>query len=81
MLQSFLSGDGFRVSNISADDVGSNFYVLDIRYQQIFTGYQPIKKDFQFDGVVTNGVNADALVLTNKLEIKSSVGQRHFDSN
>ena len=31
MLQSYISGDDFRVSNIRADDVGYVLYVFDIR--------------------------------------------------
>ena len=71
--------DDFRPSNIRADDVGYNLYVFDIRYQQNFSASQPVKVEFEFDGVVPNDINGYALVLTNKLVSISSVGQRHFD--
>ena len=64
-LQPYITDHGFRSSNIMADDVGNNLYVLDIQYQQNFTASQPIKVGFKFDGVVTIDINGYALVLTN----------------
>ena len=79
ILQTYISDNDFRSSNVRADDVGYNLYVFDIRYQQNFTASQPIKLEFKFDGIVLNDVNGYALVLTNKLVSISSDGQRHFD--
>ena len=61
------------------DVVGYIIYVLDIRYQQIFTASQPLKVQYKFDGVVSNGIKGYAFVLTNKLVAVSSDGQRYFD--
>ena len=53
--------------------------VFDIRYQQNFTTSQPIKREFKFDGVISNDIIGFALVLGNNLVSVSSDGQRHFD--
>ena len=37
ILQLYISNDDFRSSNISADDIGYNLYVFDIRYKQKLT--------------------------------------------
>ena len=37
ILQSYISDDDFRSSNVRADDDGYNLYVFDIRYQKNFT--------------------------------------------
>ena len=79
ILQPYISDDDFRPSNIRVDDVGYNLYVFDIRYQRNFTASQPNKVKFKSDGVVPNGINGYALVLTNKLVSINSGGQRHFD--
>ena len=79
ILQPYISEENFRTFNASANDVGYNLYVFDIRYQKNYTASQPIKVEFKFDGVVPNNVNGYALVLTNKLVSISSDGQRHFD--
>ena len=79
ILQPYISEEDFRSSNAAANDVGYNLYVFEIRYQKIYTASQPIKVEFNFDGVVPNNVNGYALVLTNKLVSISSDGQRHFD--
>ena len=79
ILQTYISEDDFKSSNVKADDVGYNLYVFDIRYQKNDTASQPIKVEFKFDGVVPNDVNGYALVLTNKLFSIGSDGQRHFD--
>ena len=76
-----ISDDDFRSSNIRADDVGYSLYVFDLRYQRNFTNSQPIKVEFEFDGVVGKDLNGYALVLTNKIVSISSDGQRHFDIN
>ena len=52
-----IGDDNFRTSNVRPDDVGYDFYVFDIRYQQIFTASQPIKMEFQFHGVVPKKIN------------------------
>ena len=44
-----------------------------------FTASQPIKVEFNFDGVIPNDINGYALVLTKHLVSVSSDGQRHFD--
>ena len=79
ILQPYIPDDDLRSSNVWSDDVGYNLYVLDLRYQQNFTAFQPIKVEFKFDGVVPNDINGYALVLTNKLVSISSDGQKHFD--
>ena len=80
ILQPYINDDNFRTSNAVADDVGYNLYVFDIRYAKNFTNSQSIKVEFKFDGVVPNGINGYALVLTYKLLSINSDGQRHFDS-
>ena len=80
ILQAHISHHDFRSSNVRADDVGYNFYVFDIRYQQNFTASQPIRVELNFDGVVPYDINDHALVLTNKIVSVSSGEQRHFDS-
>ena len=79
ILQTYLSDDNFRTSNIRADDVGYNLYVFDIRCQKNFTNSQPIKVEFKFNGVVSNDIYGYALVILNRLFSRSSDGQRHFD--
>ena len=66
ILQTYISEEDFRTSNVAANDVGYNLYFFDIRYQKNYTASQPIKVEFKFDGVVPNNVNGYALVLTNK---------------
>ena len=61
------------------DEIGYNLYVFDIMYQKNFTNSQPIKVEFEIDGVVPNDINGYALVLTNKLISVSSDENRHFD--
>ena len=78
ILQPYISEEDFRTSNVRAADVGYNLYVFDMRYQNNYTAFQPIKVEFKFDGVVPNNVNGYALVLTKLVSI-SSDGQRHFD--
>ena len=79
ILQPYISEDDFRSSNVAANDDGYDLYVFDVRYQKNYTASQPIKLEFNFDGIVPNDVNGYALVLTNKLFSISSDGQRHFD--
>ena len=79
ILQPYISEEDFRTSNYAAKDVGYNLYVFDIRYQKNYTASQPIKLEFKYDGVVPNGINGYALVLTNKLITISNDGQRHCD--
>ena len=62
ILQPFITDDGFRSSKAGVVEVGYNFYVFDIRYQQIFTASQKFKVEFKFDGVVPNDINGYALV-------------------
>ena len=78
ILQSIISDDDFRSSNIKADDVCYNFYVFDIRYQQNFTASRTIKIDFSFDGVFLNNISGYALVLTIELVCISLDGQSYF---
>ena len=79
ILQPYISEEDFRSSNVTADDLGYNLYVFDIRYQKNFTIFQTINVEFKFDGVVPNDVNGNTLNLTNKLVCISSDKQRHFD--
>ena len=74
ILQPYISDDNFRTSNVRADDVGYNSYVFDIRYQENLTNSQPIKVDFNFDGVVPNDIYGYALMLTNNFVSISSDG-------
>ena len=74
-----ISLDNFRSSNIRVDDVGYNLFVFDMRCQQNFTVFQPIQVELKNVGVVPNGTNGYALVLTNKLLSISSDSQRIFD--
>ena len=79
ILQAYISDDNFRNLNVRADDVGKNLKAFHIGYQQDFTASQPIKVEFNIDGVVRNDVNGFALVLTIKLVSIGSDGERHFD--
>ena len=79
ILQPYITEAVFRRSNATANDIGYNLYVFDIRYQKNFTKSQPIKVEFKFEGVFPKDINGYALVLTNKLVSVSSDGQRHFD--
>ena len=79
ILQRYKFDDGFRSSNAVVFELGYTLYVFDIRYQQNFTAFQPIKVEFQFDDVIFNDINGYALVLTNKLVSISKDGQKHFD--
>ena len=74
LLQAYISEQGFRSSNVRADDVGYILYVFDIRYQKHFTNSQPYKVEFIFNGVVPNDIKGYALVLRNKLVSISSDG-------
>ena len=77
ILQPYISDHDFRSSN-DGNDIGYNLYVFDIRYQKNFESAQPVRLDFQFDGVIFAEIYGYALVLTNKLVSISSDGQRHF---
>ena len=79
ILQTYISVEDFRSSNTTANDIGYNLYVFDIRYQKDYTASQQIKVEIKFNGVVPNNINGYALVLLNKLVSISSDGQRHFD--
>ena len=79
ILQPYISDDDFRSSKVRVDDVGYNFYVFDIKYQQNFIASQPIKVEFKSDGVVPNYKNGDAIVLTNKFISISRDGNRHYN--
>ena len=80
LLQPYISDSDFRSSN-DGNNIGYNIYAFDIRYQKDFQSSQPIKVEFNFDGVVPAGIYGYALVLTNKLISISSDGQRMFDLN
>ena len=82
ILQPYISDDDFRSSKAAVDELGYNFYVFDIRYQQNFIASQPVKKEsfpIKFDGVLLNDTNGYALVSTNKLFSFSSNSRRMFD--
>ena len=79
ILQPYISDNDFISSNAGVVELGFNLYVFDITYQQNFTASQPIKVEFESDGVVPKDINGYAQVLTNKFDSISSDGQRHFD--
>ena len=49
ILQPCKSDDDFRSYNADVVDLGFSLFVFDIRYQQNFTAFQPIKLEFEFD--------------------------------
>ena len=79
ILQSCISDADFRSSKISVVNIGYHLYVFYIRHQQVFLASQPIKVEFNFDGLVPNDNNGYAIMLTKKLVSVSSDGQRRFD--
>ena len=79
ILQPYTSDDDFRSSNKGVLENGYSLYVFDLRYQHKFTAFQPIKREFIINEVVSNDVNGYALLLTNKLVSISSDGQTYFD--
>ena len=78
ILQPYISDADFRSLN-NGDNIGYNIYAFDMRYQKNFESSQPIKVEFKFNGAIPAGIYGYALVLTNRLIIKSSDGQRMFD--
>ena len=74
ILEPYISDNDFRSSN-DGNNIGYNLYVFDIRYHKNFKSAQPIKVEFEFDGVVPGGIYGYALVLTNRLVSISSDGQ------
>ena len=80
LLQQYISEHDFRSSN-EGNNIGYNIYAFHIRYLKNFESSQPTKVEFKFDGVVPAGIYVYALVLTNRLIIISSDGQRMFDLN
>ena len=80
ILQPCISEHHFRSPN-DDNDIGYNIHAFDIRYQKKFESSQPIKVEFECDGVIPAGIYGYALVLTNKLISISSDGQRMFDLN
>ena len=80
LLQPYISEHDFRSSN-DGNNIGYNIYAFDIRYPKNFESSQPIKVEFNFDGVIPAGIYGYALVLTNRLISISSDAQRMFDLN
>ena len=78
ILQPYVSDLDFGSSN-NVDNIGYSLYVFDIRYQKKLESAQPIKVEYNFDGVVPAGIYNYALVLTNKLISMSRDVSRHFD--
>ena len=78
VLKPYISDHDFR-SSIDGNVIGYNLYVFDIKYQNKFESTQSIKVEFNFEGVITAGINGYALFLTNKLISISSDRQRQFD--
>ena len=78
ILQPYISDNDFRSSN-DGNNIGYNIYAFDIRYQKNFESAQPIKVEFNFNGVIPAGIFGYALVLTNRLISISSDGLRMFD--
>ena len=74
----YIGDQDFRLSN-DGNNIGYNFYVFDIRYQNNFESALPNKTEINFQEIIDAGVNIYALVLTNKLISINSDGQRHFD--
>ena len=56
------------------DDVGYNIHAFDIRYHKNFESAQPIKVEFNLDGVIPAGIYGYALVLTKRLKSISRDG-------
>ena len=78
ILQPYISDLDFKSSNDGVK-IGYNIYAFDIRYQKNFESSQPVKVEFNFDGVIPAGIYGYALVLTNRMISISSDGQRMFD--
>ena len=78
ILQPYISEDDFRSSN-EGNNIGSNIYAFNIRYQKNFENAQPVKVEFKFSENIPAGIYGYGLVLTNKLISISSDGQRMFD--
>ena len=78
LLQQYISEHDFRSYN-DGNNFGYNIFAFDLRYQKNFESSQPIKVEYNFDGVVPTGIYAYGLVLTIKLISISSDGQRMFD--
>ena len=77
-LKSYISDNDLRSSN-DGDNFGYKIYAFDIRYHKNFDTSQPIKVEFEFDGVIPAGIKGYALVVTNRIIGISSDGQRHLD--
>ena len=80
ILKVYISEDDFRSSN-DGDNIGYIVHIFDIRYQKNFETGQSVKVEFKFDKIIPAGIYGYALVLTNRLVIVSSDGQRMFDLN
>ena len=78
ILQPYISEDDFRSDN-NGKIIGYNIHVFDIGYQKIYQSGQSVKVEFKLDKIVPAGVYCYSLVLTNRLVIISSNGQRMFD--
>ena len=76
----FISDQDFEHSN-EGNDLSYKLYVFDVRCQKDLESAQPIKVEFKFSENIPAGIFGYPLVLTNKLVIISSDGQRHFDLN
>ena len=80
----YTSDHDFRPTNVNDagendDSASYNLYKFDKRYQKTIETAQPIKVEFKFCEDVAAGVYGYALVLTNKLESRSSDAQRHLN--
>ena len=64
ILQPYITEDDFGSSN-DGDNIGYNIHAFDIRYQKNYESGQPVKVEFQFDGVAPAGIYGYVLVLTN----------------
>ena len=73
--------DFISSNNNPEGNPGYNLYVFDIRHHQDFSSAQPIKVRFNFGPAVPAATNliGYALLLTSKLVLLSSDGQRQFD--
>ena len=78
VLKPHITDHDVRSSN-EDDNIGSNSYVFDLRYQKNLESAQPIKVEYKFSESVPVGTYGYDLDLTNKFVSKRSYGQTHFD--
>ena len=65
ILKTYISDNDFKPTN-DGNNIECNSYVFDRGYQKNFESAEPIKVEFNFDGVIPAGINGYVLALTNK---------------